>query len=552
MTAPLTPQELLCEQIWDDGFDQRAARVNARRELPYVRLWDGDWNLAGVVQGELNASVSWKLNDTGAGVLVLPADHRLAKWALNIRDRDTENIHLTVDKDGARWGGKLRRGKLVKQTNGTRQLELHFLHDYEELKRVQVWSNPFLPAAVQFPRAHVMAGPSRWVLKVMLMMNLRRLESSLWSLPDDPLDINQWVGGHNPNNWSVVVKPGSLFDDSSPWTIVSSRFKFWHDMAQSTLADAELMVTCRRWLTGDPAPWHGAALRNGALVVDIVDKSGKWSLDGYGAAGNLFTGIARTITSITSNGVDETSYVAAPAAVPEYLTPGFLSTSPKAPYVVYRDGAITGLEAAEFTWEPTQAVQVNGGGHSLPGVNEGISAAVQLAGNNLGVFVLQPTLGTIADTFLRPIYSDTILAWMSLKSPARGMRSGWSRYQEHFAKGADRAYTLSGLVAMRQGFWETRARTAHKLTISDGAPWFVGDQGQGHFFLGDRIASTVQGLPEGELVVERVGELTYSWGRDNQGWQITVGDPQSDESPMARAIREVSGLVTAVRDLGLV
>ncbi len=32
----------------------------------------------------------------------------------------------------------------------------------------------------------------------------------------------------------------------------------WYRMAESTLEDAQLMVVCRRWLTGDPQPWPGA------------------------------------------------------------------------------------------------------------------------------------------------------------------------------------------------------------------------------------------------------------------------------------------------------
>ena len=82
--------------------------------------------------------------------------------------------------------------------------------------------------------------------------------------------------------------------------------------------------------------------------------------------------------------------------------------------------------------------------------------------------------------------------------------------------------------------------------------WFVGENGQGHFFLGDRISSTVVGLPDGKLIVEQVGELTFEWSRSRMGWDVTLGDTRASESPLSRAIREVSSLVTAVRDLGVV
>jgi hypothetical protein len=53
------------------------------------------------------------------------------------------------------------------------------------------------------------------------------------------------------------------------------------------------MVVCRRWLTGDPQPWPGFTPRHGALVIDIVDKSGYYS--GTGTSGTIFDGLTRTI-----------------------------------------------------------------------------------------------------------------------------------------------------------------------------------------------------------------------------------------------------------------
>lgn len=539
------------EEIWQEAQGQRDQRIAKRREKPKVRIWDGDWKFIGTVHGEISGSFSWKMNDTGAGELVLPADHHISRWVLDYKNRK-KNVHVTVDKDGARWGGRLRRARLTKDKDGKRLLVLPFLEDYEEVKRILMWSNPFLPAIVQFPRVSMLAGPSRWVLKAMLMMNLIRTENSLWALPDDPLDISQWFGSWDMNSWSKVIKPSSLLLDSTPWTIASSRFKTWHDMAEDTLSDAELMVTTRRWLTGDPPPYPTANLRNGTLVIDIVDKSGRWSEDGHGAGGNIFSGIWNTITTIAGNGVDNVdSMIAVPETVPEYGIAGWLGTVPQRPYVTYRDGSITGVEAAEFVWEPSQAVQVVGGGHSAPGVNEGISAAVQLVGNIIGTFAFVPSAGTIADTLLRPIYEDTIAAFMSIKSTSRSMESGWSHYDEYFARGSDRAYTLSSIIAMRAGFWDTRERVSHQLSVRDGAPWFIGDNGEGHFFLGDRIASTIIGLPEGEMVVEQVSSLTFAWDRDSMGWDIELGDPRSGESGLDRIIREITKLTSATTALGL-
>ena len=131
-------------------------------------------------------------------------------------------------------------------------------------------------------------------------------------------------------NWPIVVKPGSILEDSSPWTIVTSRMKSWHDMAAPVLDDAELYVECRRWLTGDPPPWDGApTLRNGTLVVDIIDKSG--FREGTSLAGSLITGLARTVADTIGDDVEDSyDLITGEPTPPEgYRIPNQLRTWPR-------------------------------------------------------------------------------------------------------------------------------------------------------------------------------------------------------------------------------
>ncbi|MEY8577206.1 phage tail protein [Corynebacteriaceae bacterium 6-324] len=541
------------ELEWARGHSSREKRLKARRTPPLVRLWDGDWELMGVVHGELDGHIRWKMNDVGEGVIVLPAKHRLARRVLNPLAGDTDDKHLTVDKDGARWSGKMKTARLTKTSDGTRAVELTFLHDYQQVKQIYCWPNPFLPAAVQFPRSFILAGPAAWTLKTMLFVNLLRLEGDLWALPDDPLDITTWANAFFPQTWNIMVAPGSLLLDPTPWTLVSSRMKTWHDMAQKTLADAQLSVECRRYLDGDPAPWPGYTPRHGQLIVDVVDKSGWWNEEGTSFFGDIWSGLVRTVQKVAGNNIDtDVTVIDEPVEVPEYQDSNWLGTVPQAPYVVYRDGAISGVEAADFERSPAQAVQIIGGGHSAYGVNETLSAGVQLAGNILGTFVMVPSAGTIADIFLRPLYEDTIAAWMSVKSIDRAQSLGWAHYHEYFAEGSDRAYTLSGLLAMRKAMWDTREKTSHKLELRDGAPWFIGDRGQGHFFLGDRVGSTIQGIEGDVIVVEQVTELEYSWSRDSRGWTATCGDPVTQASSAEKIVGNIQNVASAIHDLGLI
>ena len=538
------------ERIWSEGQAQVDELEQARLAPPLVRLWDGDWLLRTRIAGEISAHFQWKLNETGVATVVLPFDHHVVEWVIGWRMRK-RNVHITCDKDGARWGGRLNRLVVTRTDSGDRELRMEFLHDYEELKHVLVWSNPVLPAAVQFPRAFTLAGPSIWSLKTALFLNLMRNQNSLFTLPDDPLDFSQWTGNLNMANWPIAMRGGSFLGDSSPHAIISSRFKTFHDLAAPILADAQLMVTCQRWLEGDPEPWPGYTPRNGQLIVDIVDKSGWFGATGTG--GNILQGILRTVMQLGDDLVDsDRSIVSDPNVVPE--RGDWLGTAPSNPWIVLRDGDVTGIESSEFSWQPATDVQVVVGGHSMPFVNELISSAVQLAGDLASSTFIGPNvnLGQVADTLLAPLYTDTLLAWMAVKSFVRAQEAGWSHYFERMPTGADRAYTLSSLMALRRGFWETRERVGHKLKVRDGAPYLIGENGMGHYWLGDRIASTIPGLPAGELIVDQVTVLDLGWDRPTPpGWDVTVGDLHATESGLDQIVRQVAGAVEAAKTLGV-
>lgn len=542
------------ERIWDEAQARRRDRERVRREPPLVRLWDGDWMLRGRVSGEFDGHFEWKLNDTGAGTITLPAEHHLAAWAASYWDRrECRNIHVTVDKDGARWGGRLESVKTEQDEQGDRTVTLNFLHDYEELKHLLVWSNPFTPAAVQFPRVFILAGPSRYMLKLSLFLNLARMQGNWWAMPDDPLDVNSWVQSVNMRSWPIMVKPDSLLLDDTPWCILSSRFKTWAEMATSTLADAQLMVECRRWLNGDPPPWPGARPRNGQLIIDVVDKSGWFGQTAVG--GTILGGLARTVLTVADDLVDEQQQsVGKVVESSEYAVSGFLGTAPKNPWVVFRTDSAGGtniVQSTSFTWQPATVTQLVTGGHSMPGVNEGIKAVIQMAGALAEAYLMVPNLVEPAVTLLEPLFEDTLMAFMSYKSLQRSSTLGWSRYMEDFVSGADQAYTLSSVLAMRAGMRATRERTSHTMQIGDGAPYLIGERGHGHFFLGDRVGGEIPGSA-GRIAVDQVTDLTLEWDAETpHEWSATVGDPDTDQDPVDWVIGQIKEGAGALHDLGV-
>lgn len=558
MTAPTVDLDPSVRQhldeVWEEFEADRRRRERIRRRAPLARVWDGDYREGRRLTGEIEAAFEWKLNDTGEGRITLPADHHIARWVSQYWKRDVDNVNITVDKDGARWSGMLDEVVTEQDDEGVREVTLIFLHDYEHIKHVLVWSNPFTPAAIQFPRAFILAGPSKYMLKLALMLNLARLQGNWWAMPDDPLDPESWTRAADMSQWQIAVKPGALRDDGSPWTLLSSRFKYWHDMAESTLGDGHLMVECRRWLTGDPEPWPGYTPRNGQLIVDIVDKSNWWGQTSTG--GSVGGGLLRTIVSVADDLMEEgRSNPSTVGVEPRYLVSGALGTAPAAPWVTFRTDTARGLsqvESTRFSWQPATAVQMVGGGHSMPGVNEGISSMIQLAGSLASAFFFIPNFGGVADTLLRPLYEDTLLAFMSYKSLPRSSSLGWTHYLEHWAQGADKAYTLSGLLAMRKALWETRERTSHTVQIADGGPYLVGEDGHGHFFLGDRVGAEIPGTPDGEVAVEQVSALRLAWDAATpHEWEVTVGDGDADRDPVEWGIDKIKQAFAALQDLGV-
>lgn len=163
-----------------------------------------------------------------------------------------------------------------------------------------------------------------------------------------------------------------------------------------------------------------------------------------------------------------------------------------------------------------------------------------------------PPLGGVADALISPIFMDVFLAFGKWKNVTRAQQLGWSHYHERFQEGADRAYTLAWLLAMRTGMWETREQHSVTLTVADGAPWRIGQNGLGHFFLGDRVGFALRApMAAGRIIVERVSEITIAWDRETAPiWTIKVGH-REPEDPVLRAFETLQEFLGILTDLGL-
>ncbi len=548
-------------RLWADEI--RQARLERSAQPARIRLFDGNYIARGEVIAPLGGSVQLIYNDAGSIVVELPIDRDdvrgtyLAHWALDQDGRDTTNIHVIVEKDGARIGGFLDPDVGVRLIDDENKVVLTFIEDTGELKFVHMAASPFMPVSlIQEPKEQFVFAPVRWGGKATLAANVLRNQGTNFNMNLDILDPSTWSSGLWAQS-QIVVVPGKLSDEvSSPTTIIDGNIKrSWLEVMQPRLEDAELQVVTRRWLNGDSEPWPGAGTdwRQGQLFVDIVDKSGFRT--GTSLGGNLVTGLLRTITNVTSNYVEDSTdlITGAPTEVTGYKLPGFLSTQPERPYVIYVHGPQSGIEGFELTRGPGGPVAITAGGQSMPGVNELLEACVGYAGDvlgdniNIGGYGIG-SLGNILNACLMPILKDSILANMRVWLPNRAAQQGWMHRLETACTSVTQAYTPAATMDLRRRRRETDPRMAFLFDVVNAQPFLIGDNGFGHWWLGDRAGATSKHTG-GRVYVARCRELSLDF-LDPQ-WKAKFGDLRAQQDALEKAIALAVTGFTALNAIGI-
>lgn len=546
-----------CEAIWAATRANEQAELNLRKVPPVVRLWDGEMRLQHLVQAEYACDVELIDGDTGPIELRHPFDHPVGQWIYDEMGRlargEKRNINITIDYCGSRIGGLIETIDLeLDADNGDQVIIARFSSDYERLKWYTVWSNPFFPEWIQWPQVFICPGPLTWLLSLVLDLQLMREAGSRWAMPSDPMDPSQ-RGNLGQGTWSMVVKPISFLDSMASgvlWGIAISRFKNFHELAKVMMEDGEITCVIRPYLEGDDPPFPGANIRHGTRVVSFEDRSGSFSGTSHG--GSIWDGLIRTVQEFVGDLIDSSESLSGDTTIPpDYYEVGSRRTQKELPFAVWRDGEVSGLEHYRYRKTPSKGIQIVTGGHSMPMVNELISAAIQMAGDLIAMAIFIPPIGGAVDAILAPLYTDALLAWMVARSGARANNSGWTRYFEYFQEGAGKAYTLSSLIVIRAGIWATRSFDASQFGAGDGSPFLIGESG--HVWLGDRAGYTIRNDPTGRIYMDRVSKVGLKWDRDNAPtWTITIGSDQALRDPVARAWERIEEIVGALQQLGVV
>lgn len=528
---------------------QKAAveRRRAQRQRPTIEIYDRNWENPRPLRGELAADFDNVLNNTGEASIPIFADHKEADWLLNEVEEE-EDVHIVVHSPSGRWAGKVSTIVHESADGGLDKVVINALHDFEHVKKVICYSNPFLPPEFQWPKIWAWAGASISGVKSLIFLNLLRRFAPLWSLPENLFDQGSWSTNLNPETWPIVVKPQSNFlSDTSMWTVLTTRFGNLFDVITPTLNDAGLQLVAERWLPGDPQPAPGYyTLTKPTLVLDVVDKSGV-----RGPSGTAFDGLLKLGARLLSDGitqvVDEYEWGSPP---PQYSQPGFLGTVNEYPWVSFRNGMRTGLSGIskwKMTVHKPLAGSVVTGGRSPAWVNAGIKLLLNAVLGYIGMLFGNP--GLALGIFDKQV-EDVVLAFHKVAHNVRQGKMGRNQYGEHWENTGGTGFSVSALQAIRIGLWKTRAYTSYEVELINGAPYWVGR----HFTLGDRVSAEIGNMSRrsGRLYVDQVHSVKLSWTRDADPKNaLTIGDGSAEEQPGAILSRQLEHVRALVQSLGV-
>lgn len=567
---------MLLDQIED--IQRRCMEVHRQYEVlrhcfPLIRIWmnhpDGRSGAVYVGRVDFTDTIkgSWpfKNNVPGQGVLQLRDDHYLAVWMKQVPNNSDlrKNILITVDFYGGRkrWSGLLEKWNIRKR-DGIEYFEATFNDDLTFLQYLLAPPNPLTPInLIQFPRNFTLAGPAKWAISTLIILNLIRVEGNLWTVPDDPFDLDSWVQGFDWTQWQCFVKADSfLLDDSSLWTFLASRMNPVDSVIADALEDAQLTIEYRRIITddGETADIPGVPrVQNGALLLQVVDNSNaRDPFEGTFFEGSVVSGFARSVIEYGGGFVEDVLATVTDDQTiqpDEYYRPGFMGTIPKTPWLVIRDNEYTPIESSDLSWGPAKAVSVVIGG-SNPTVDAIERLAIEVTGNLLGYFLLGgfSSLGDIAADVIMPFIVGTVLAWVHWKNTGRAQNLGWISYWETFQAGADNnVWSLAALGALRGGFLSGASETDHQMALHES--WVMPGV---HFDVGHRVGSTSRSRGLEQIIfVDRVSEMTAAW--DNSGdiqpytWEIRIGRSERNTSVGERLARLAKKFSEAINNIGV-
>lgn len=522
------------EQSWMSTASQR----------PIVELYDKNWEHSIPILTETQASWLRKRNDTGEGTLVIFGDEGARQYIVDELG-EWEDLHVRVRTGFWEWTGKASGIEHEETTEGFEYISVKFLHEFEHVKKIVCYANPFFPAELQWPKIWACAGPSQFGITALIFLNLLRRFALPWTFSDNLFKPSEWIANFNPANWPIVVVPKPVLTDVSSWAVLCTRFGNCYDVILPTLKDAGLTLKVYRWFPGmaQPAPDY-YTLTKTTLVVDVVNTSGY-----TGPTGTLVDGALTLVTQVADDLINEVANEVGYTESPEYSIGGWTGTTRENPAVTFRAPSstygISGVQSWKSKVNKATASSIVTGGHSPDWVNAGLKLIMNAALGYLGQLIGNPAL---ALGIFEEQVEDVVLAFHRVHNPIRAQKMGENGppYGEFWESTGGKGFSLSALQAIRTGFYRTRAYRVFEAVVRAGAPWWPG----AHFDEGDRV--NVELGNTGRLWTDHVSAIGCQWSRDSDiEYPVTIGDGVVEDTPGAILSRQLAATKELIQSIGV-
>jgi hypothetical protein len=233
-----------------------------------------------------------------------------------------------------------------------------------------------------------------------------------------------------------------------------------------------------------------------------------------------------------------------------YLLQQLLDVAPAPPKVIWWDGTYTGMINTDLTWHKGSVKTIMTGSHSPVIVNQAITFGIRYALSQLQTVIVfglfgstgGPPIGAgLSDLYMGQL-DDVFLAWERFTDPIRALKAGDLAWQEHFEKGSGTAYTLAGILTLRDGDWKTRAFAAFKAETLNARPWIEGLDYQ----LGDRVGFEQEGV----IYVDNVYAVKKDWSwTEPLRVHVKIGEDKLKADPFGAAFKTIGAVYNFVGQL---
>lgn len=514
--------------MWDHAAEarrmdrlERADQEARRDQRVLVRYYDKFLQEVGEEGRYLSLQCTGKVFGAGGLKMLCPRDMVHFDHIFRNPDGHDATIPITVNfTDGKRWDGYVTRAAIVRDENGVETIDIEGIHVWHHIATTALYPSPFASILAQWPRHMIGIGPILTLWAIYMACNLIRQQSL--AFPQQWSDAPDWA--RTDALWPIALVPVDVLRDVSPWRAAIARMDMADQLFEPLVADTGVMLTARFFLPGEdeqPAPdWYH--LDRPTVVLEGKNYSGV-----TGPTGTLLDGLLPLI----EEWIDDQTPVRYPnfAAQSEYEAiygnTSALGTFRGWPWVWFLEGEYSGIGPAEVALHKPTAIDVIVGGKSPGWVNAGIEIAMRNLLSWLGLLIGIPGL----DSLYQGQLDDVFLAWFVWRDHGRAERAGPFAFKELYITGSDKAFTLDGVMAGRQGLHTTRGYVSKRASVDPQAgPYTFGRD----YDLGHQIGFVLAEMG----FTEYVTEYTFTDDRATAArLELVIGDGSDEEDSVVKA-----------------